>query len=258
MTSNARICVFCGSRIGRDPRCAEAARALGEAIARLDCDLVFGGGNGGLMGIVSQTALSGGARVTGIIPNFLFEREPPADNLTELITVEDFSSRKRLMMERAGARRRVRRAPGRHRHARRSLRSAHEPLDRAPAETDRFSRSRRLLSAAPCVSEKERRGGLCRSVALFPRRPRAAPRRTPLGPSCAALAPSPREDAVVRRTGEKNKAGSGTARFRLCRFWGSGFAALRDETPEAERKREGSRGVVIRPRAPSLRRRIRP
>lgn len=103
MTSNARICVFCGSRIGRDPRCAEAARALGEAIARLDCDLVFGGGNGGLMGIVSQTALSGGARVTGIIPNFLFEREPPADNLTELITVEDFSSRKRLMMERADA-----------------------------------------------------------------------------------------------------------------------------------------------------------
>lgn len=103
MTSKARICVFCGSRTGRDPRCAEAARALGAAIARFDCDLVFGGGNGGLMGIVSQTALSGGARVTGIIPNFLFEREPPADNLTELITVEDFSSRKRLMMERADA-----------------------------------------------------------------------------------------------------------------------------------------------------------
>lgn len=51
----------------------------------------------------SRAALSGGARVTGIIPNFLFEREPPADNLTELITVEDFSSRKRLMMERADA-----------------------------------------------------------------------------------------------------------------------------------------------------------
>ena len=84
MSKKPTFCVFCGSRPGR---------------SRHGCDLVFGGGNGGLMGIVSQTALEGGASVTGVIPTFLLEREAPAGNLTKLEHCGSFAERKARMAE---------------------------------------------------------------------------------------------------------------------------------------------------------------
>ena len=99
MPKKPTFCVFCGSRPGSSPQYAAAAQTLGDAIARHGCDLVFGGGNGGLMGIVSQTALAGGASVTGIIPTFLLGREAPAGNLTKLEHCESFAERKARMAE---------------------------------------------------------------------------------------------------------------------------------------------------------------
>lgn len=99
MSKKPTFCVFCGSRPGRSPQYEATARALGDAIARHGCDLVFGGGNGGLMGIVSQTALEGGASVTGVIPTFLLEREAPAGNLTKLEHCGSFAERKARMAE---------------------------------------------------------------------------------------------------------------------------------------------------------------
>ena len=99
MSKKPTFCVFCGSRPGRSPQYEATARALGDAIARHGCDIVFGGGNGGLMGIVSQTALEGGASVTGVIPTFLLEREAPAGNLTKLEHCGSFAERKARMAE---------------------------------------------------------------------------------------------------------------------------------------------------------------
>ncbi|NUP98187.1 MAG: TIGR00730 family Rossman fold protein, partial [Planctomycetaceae bacterium] len=45
-----RICVFCGASVGRSPRFAEMARELGAELARRGVELVYGGGNIGLMG----------------------------------------------------------------------------------------------------------------------------------------------------------------------------------------------------------------
>lgn len=92
-------CVFCGSRPGADPRFCDIAALTGKALAERGINVVFGGGNSGLMGIVSQTALQGGVRVTGVIPEFLKSKEPPADNLTRLITVADMHERKRTMAD---------------------------------------------------------------------------------------------------------------------------------------------------------------
>lgn len=97
------FCVFCGSRPGVDPIYEEQARALGHTLARHGIDLIFGGGNRGLMGVVSQTALAEGARVTGVIPTFLIERERPLENLTKLEYCEDFPQRKKRMAELASA-----------------------------------------------------------------------------------------------------------------------------------------------------------
>ena len=69
------VTVFCGSSPGVDPEYAASAKELGLGLAGLGMDLVFGGGNVGLMGVVAGAALGAGAHVTGIIPDFLRQRE---------------------------------------------------------------------------------------------------------------------------------------------------------------------------------------
>jgi uncharacterized protein (TIGR00730 family) len=97
------VCVYCGSAFGADPAYAEAAKALGEALARADLRLVYGGGSVGLMGTLARAVLDSGGTVTGIIPRFLQNREQKMPELTETILTEDMHERKRLMFERADA-----------------------------------------------------------------------------------------------------------------------------------------------------------
>lgn len=98
-----RVCVYCGSSAGDDPIFAQAAEALGAALAREKMELVFGGGSCGLMGVVAGSALAHGAKVTGIIPGFLDEREVALPTVTELQVVPDMHTRKRLMFEKSDA-----------------------------------------------------------------------------------------------------------------------------------------------------------
>ena len=97
------ICVYCGSSLGADPRFAEAADALGAAMATAGIGLVFGGGEDGLMGRLAHAVIDNGGRVTGIIPTFLIKREHALQEAQELIVVEDMHQRKQLMFERADA-----------------------------------------------------------------------------------------------------------------------------------------------------------
>ena len=97
------ICVYCGSSLGSDPRFAEAADALGAAMATAGIGLVFGGGEDGLMGRLAHAVSDNGGRVTGIIPTFLIKREHALQEAQELIVVEDMHQRKQLMFERADA-----------------------------------------------------------------------------------------------------------------------------------------------------------
>jgi len=92
-----RICVFCGSNAGRDPAYAAAAETVGEALARRDVGLVYGGGQVGLMGIVAAATLGAGGEAVGVIPEgLLAEEQPPAD-LTDLEIVDSFATRKERM-----------------------------------------------------------------------------------------------------------------------------------------------------------------
>ncbi len=97
------ICVFCGSGTGRNPAYAEAARALGTALADAGVGLVYGGGSLGLMGEIARAVLAGGGHVTGIIPGFLSVKEKMLAEVDELIVTEDMHERKRLMFERSDA-----------------------------------------------------------------------------------------------------------------------------------------------------------
>ena len=103
MTGISSICVYCGSGPGNDPAYLEAAARLGKSLAQHKIALVYGGANVGLMGMVARSVLEHGGYVTGIIPEFLKNRELMLDSIQETITVDDMHTRKRLMFERADA-----------------------------------------------------------------------------------------------------------------------------------------------------------
>jgi predicted Rossmann-fold nucleotide-binding protein len=75
MSQIRSICVYCGSGPGADPAFAAGARAFGKILAQNKIRLVYGGGAIGLMGELATAVLDHGGNVTGIIPEFLKERE---------------------------------------------------------------------------------------------------------------------------------------------------------------------------------------
>ncbi|MGY6569086.1 MAG: LOG family protein [Salinarimonas sp.] len=97
------ICVYCGSGSGSDPAFAEAAKALGRAMAAENISLVYGGGAVGLMGIVARAVLDHGGHVTGIIPDFLMAKERMLSDVQDTIVVSDMHTRKQMMFEKADA-----------------------------------------------------------------------------------------------------------------------------------------------------------
>ncbi|TAE89689.1 MAG: TIGR00730 family Rossman fold protein, partial [Runella slithyformis] len=88
------IVVYCASSMGVNPVYRQAAEQTGKALAERQIRLIYGGGNGGLMGVVADAALANGGSVTGIIPNFLAELEVAHQNLTEIEFVDTMHERK--------------------------------------------------------------------------------------------------------------------------------------------------------------------
>jgi uncharacterized protein (TIGR00730 family) len=103
MTQLTRVCVFCGASPGLRPAYADAARALGQAIAGRGLELVYGGGNVGLMGVVAEAALKAGAPVTGVIPDMMLNWEVGHTGLTHLHVVGSMHERKAMMADLADA-----------------------------------------------------------------------------------------------------------------------------------------------------------
>jgi uncharacterized protein (TIGR00730 family) len=97
------ICVFCGARPGILPAYASEARRFGKLSAQAGLNLVYGGGNIGLMGETARAAVEHGGHVTAVIPGFLQSRETGDIPSVETIVVPDMHTRKRLMSERADA-----------------------------------------------------------------------------------------------------------------------------------------------------------
>jgi len=98
-----RVCVFCGSSVGRRPEYGEGARRFGELLASDGVGLVYGGARVGVMGALADGALAVGGEVIGVIPTFMTGREVAHDGLSELHVVDSMHERKALMAELADA-----------------------------------------------------------------------------------------------------------------------------------------------------------
>ena len=94
-----RLAVYCGSASPLDPVYIEAARDVGRVLAERGIGVVYGGGRLGLMGAVADAALAAGGEVIGVIPEALVKAEVAHLGCTELHTVADMHSRKRMFTD---------------------------------------------------------------------------------------------------------------------------------------------------------------
>lgn len=94
-----RIAIFCGSKKGNNPAYELAARELVAALVDKGIEIVYGGGDVGLMGVVAETALENGGTITGVIPDKLYEMEVAHTGITKLYRVKDMHERKALMAD---------------------------------------------------------------------------------------------------------------------------------------------------------------
>jgi uncharacterized protein (TIGR00730 family) len=97
------VAVYCGSNLGADPAYAAAATALGRLLARRGIRLVYGGGQVGLMGAVSDAVLAAGGEVYGVITRALEAKEIAHPGLATLKGVETMHERKAEMADAADA-----------------------------------------------------------------------------------------------------------------------------------------------------------
>ena len=103
-----KICVFGGSKSGKNNENIKSAKSVGQIIAENNFDIVFGGGENGIMGSVSETAIKYGSKTTGIIPKFLLRKDlKETKHLkkynTNLIITNNMHQRKQMMYEKSDA-----------------------------------------------------------------------------------------------------------------------------------------------------------
>jgi hypothetical protein len=97
------VAVFCASADGINPLYRAVAVELGEAIAKRNLGLVYGGAKVGLMQAVADAALAHGGRVVGVIPEVLVNFEVAHHGISELHITSNMHTRKALMGERSDA-----------------------------------------------------------------------------------------------------------------------------------------------------------
>ncbi len=97
------ICVFCGSGEGQNPEFKSASQTLGHLFAQNNIELIYGGGDMGLMGTIANAVKEKDGKVTGIIPEFLLKYQNENLETTGLIITKDMHTRKAKMYELADA-----------------------------------------------------------------------------------------------------------------------------------------------------------
>jgi len=97
------VAIYCGSNDGRVESYKQFATKLGKVLAKRKINLVYGGTNRGLMGILANSAIEKGAHVTGVITERLKAKNQVHPNLSMIETYPTMQSRKARMIELADA-----------------------------------------------------------------------------------------------------------------------------------------------------------
>lgn len=93
------VCVYSASSTKIDEVYFNAARQLGQLLAKRHIRLINGAGSLGLMRSVADAVLENGGKVTGVIPKFMVEQGWHHTGLSKLVEVESMHERKQLMAD---------------------------------------------------------------------------------------------------------------------------------------------------------------
>jgi len=97
------IAVYCSSSNKVNDEYKDEARKVGLLLAQKKIKIVYGGGNMGLMGILSNSALDSGGEVYGVITNHLIDIEKRNESLNNIKVVDSMHERKIEMYNNADA-----------------------------------------------------------------------------------------------------------------------------------------------------------
>ena len=95
------VAVFCAASENIAPGYFEAATEVGAMLGRLGATLVYGGARFGLMEATAKAAKATGARIVGVVPDILVERDRVSALLDEQVPCSNLSERKDIMLERS-------------------------------------------------------------------------------------------------------------------------------------------------------------
>jgi uncharacterized protein (TIGR00730 family) len=96
-----KILVYCGSSKGHNAIYEQEAKRLVHALKRYDCELIFGAGSVGIMGVLADEYLKIGGQCVGVIPSFMEPWEVKHTGIQECFVTESMHARKQLMANRA-------------------------------------------------------------------------------------------------------------------------------------------------------------
>ena len=97
------VAIYCGSAFGNNEIYENTAKLLAQKLSKENINIVYGGSVQGLMGIVSNEAMSLGNIVTGVITYDLSNKEIENKNISKIYKVNTINERKEKMEELADA-----------------------------------------------------------------------------------------------------------------------------------------------------------
>ena len=95
------VAIFCAASENIAPGYFETAAEVGAMLGRLGKTMVYGGARFGLMEATAKAAKAAGARIVGVVPDILVERDRVSRLLDEQVGCSNLSERKDIMLERS-------------------------------------------------------------------------------------------------------------------------------------------------------------
>ncbi len=93
------LCVYCGANFNGDPLLLKAIEDLALCMVDQNIQLVYGGGSVGVMGVIADEVMRLGGHVTGVIPQFLMDKEVGHLGITEMVITSNMHERKQKMAD---------------------------------------------------------------------------------------------------------------------------------------------------------------
>lgn len=95
--TNFSIAVYCASSAKVSPIYLQAAKEIAEIFTDNNIHCVYGAGDKGLMGVLADTILAKKGKITGVIPQFMVERDWHHKGLENMVETDSMHERKAKM-----------------------------------------------------------------------------------------------------------------------------------------------------------------